>query len=231
MRSAHVIRVRQRRSMTRMGKACSGIAGLSSATGMPRRWRCATRSWSPRRTSASCHSPEMLRPWLYAIARAECQRRQQSRRRGARRRDRPARPARRRPPADRLARGDEPEPGRARGARADDQARDGHRGRPRSCWASRPASWQAILERARVHLEQALAGEILARHGVHGCPERAEALQGWAGELTVPLRERLVQARHVVRGLRSATCRATSRPPRSSACCRCRYRRRPCGCA
>ena len=52
---------------------------------------------------------------------------------------------------------------------------------------------QGILDRAEAHLEQALAGEILARHGVHGCPERAEALQGWAGELTVPLRERLVR--------------------------------------
>ena len=52
--------------------------------------------------------------------------------------------------------------------------------------------WQGSRA-GRVHLEHALAGEILARHGVHGCLERAEALQGWAGELTVPLRERLVK--------------------------------------
>jgi DNA-directed RNA polymerase specialized sigma24 family protein len=138
------------------------------------------------------HTPEMLRPWLYALARAECLRRQQS------------------PGAAHdavIARPDQPDADRRLIAwhavmsltaiereALELTMRHGLDTALAALVLGMPSSEvQGILDRARVHLEQALAGEILARHGVHGCPERAAALQGWAGELTVPLRERLVQ--------------------------------------
>lgn len=135
--------------------------------------------------------PEMLRPWLYALARAECLRRQQA---GT------AHDAV-------IARPDQPDADRRLIAwhavmSLDPAEREAleltiRHGMPAELAARvmglSASGLQQILGRSRGHLEQALAGEILARHGVHGCPERAEALQGWAGELTVPLRERLVK--------------------------------------
>ena len=138
------------------------------------------------------HSPGMLRPWLYSIARAECRRRQQSH--GSSHDTVIARPDQ--PDADRrlLAwhavmslRPDERE------ALELTIRHDMDTPTAALVMGLPPAEVEGILGQARVHLEQALAGEILARHGVHGCPERAEALRGWAGELTVPLRERLVR--------------------------------------
>ncbi len=136
-------------------------------------------------------SPDMLRPWLYAIARAECQRRHQS------------------PGAAHdavIARPDQPDADRRLIAwhavmSLEEVEREAleltiRHGMDTSAAALvldiPSGGLTGILERASVHLEQALAGEILARHGVHGCLERAEALQGWAGELTIPLRDRLV---------------------------------------
>jgi DNA-directed RNA polymerase specialized sigma24 family protein len=136
--------------------------------------------------------PDQLRPWLYALARAECLRRQESA--GAAHDAVIARPDQ--PDADRrliawqavmsldpaerealeLTIRHGLEPGMA--ARVMDMS---------------PGALHRALGRSRIHLEQALAGEILARHGVHGCPERAAALRGWVGELTVALRERLVK--------------------------------------
>jgi DNA-directed RNA polymerase specialized sigma24 family protein len=136
--------------------------------------------------------PDLLRPWLYALARAECLRRQESP--GLTHDAVIARPDQ--PDADRrliawhavmsldpaerealeLTTRHGMEPGMA--ARVMDVP---------------PGALNRMLGRSRVHLEQALAGEILARHGVDGCPERAAALRGWAGELTVALRERLVK--------------------------------------
>src|SRR5580658_1242416 len=136
--------------------------------------------------------PEMLRPWLYALARAECLRRQES------------------PGAAHdavIARPDQPDADRrliawqavtsldpAEREALELTIRHGMDTGQAARVMGRPAGEvQRILDRSGVHLEHALAGEILARHGVHGCPERAEALAGWAGELTVPLRERLVR--------------------------------------
>ena len=137
-------------------------------------------------------SPDMLRPWLYAIARAECQRRQQAR--GAAHDTVIARPDQ--PDADRrlLAWHAVMSLDPVERETLELTIRHGMDTALAALVLDVPSGELAgILERARGHLEQALAGEILARHGVHGCPERAEALQGWAGELTVPLRDRLVQ--------------------------------------
>jgi DNA-directed RNA polymerase specialized sigma24 family protein len=138
------------------------------------------------------HSPGMLRPWLYALARAECLRRQQSL--GAAHDTVIARPDQ--PDADRrlIAWHAVMSLGADEREALELTIRHGMDIPTAALVMSmEPAELDGILSGARVHLEQALAGEILARHGVHGCPERAEALRGWAGELTVPLRERLVQ--------------------------------------
>jgi DNA-directed RNA polymerase specialized sigma24 family protein len=137
------------------------------------------------------HAPSMLRPWLYALARSECLRRQQSA--GALHDAVIARPDQ--PDADRrliawhavmsLA-ADEREA-------LELTIRHGLDGESAALVMGLPTTEiRNLLAEGRVHLEHALAGEILARHGVHGCPERAGALRGWAGEMTVTLRERLV---------------------------------------
>ena len=135
---------------------------------------------------------EMLRPWLYALARGECLRRQES------------------PGAAHdavIARPDQPDADRRLIAwhavlSLDPAEREAleltlRHGLDTALTALvmglLPVRVQEILDGSRVHLEHALAGEILARHGVHNCPERVAALRGWAGELTVPLRERLVR--------------------------------------
>lgn len=137
------------------------------------------------------HAPSMLRPWLYAIARSECLRSQQTS--GALHDAVIARP-------------DQPDADRrllawhvVMSLAADEREvleltlRHGLDAESAALVMGLPAiGIRNLLAEGRVHLEHALAGEILARHGVHGCPERAEALQGWAGEMTVALRERLV---------------------------------------
>ena len=50
-----------------------------------------------------------------------------------------------------------------------------------------------LLIRARELLERALTGEILARMGVADCPDRAAMLTDWDGTLTAPMREQLVK--------------------------------------
>jgi DNA-directed RNA polymerase specialized sigma24 family protein len=136
--------------------------------------------------------PEMLRPWLYALARAECLRREES---AAVAHDAViARPDQ--PDADRRLIAWHAVMGLAPPEREALELTIRHgmdAGQAARVMGVPAAGLHRILARSGVHLEQALAGEILARHGVHGCPERAAALKGWAGELTVPLRERLVK--------------------------------------
>jgi DNA-directed RNA polymerase specialized sigma24 family protein len=136
--------------------------------------------------------PDMLRPWLYALARGECERRQLAP--GTAHDAVVARPDQ--PDADRrliawhAVLSLEP----AEREALELTLRHGmDTGLTALVMGLPPAELEQILDRSRIHLEHALAGEILARHGVHNCPERVAALQGWAGELTVPLRERLVQ--------------------------------------
>ena len=71
---------------------------------------------------------------------------------------------------------------------------------------------ELLLIRARESLQRALAGQILARAGADGCADRATILADWDGTLTAPVRERLVShaagctacARHLPRNV-SAT--------------------------
>src|ERR1700728_3971990 len=126
--------------------------------------------------------PDLLRPWLYALARAECLRRQESP--GAAHDAVIARPDQ--PDADRRliawqavmslapAEREALELTIRHGMDAEQTAR---------VMGVSATGLRQILGRSGIHLEHALAGEILARHGVHGCPERAAALKGWAGEL------------------------------------------------
>ncbi len=51
---------------------------------------------------------------------------------------------------------------------------------------------ELLLIRARESLAQAVAGEILGREGQGDCPDRAAMLTDYDGTLTAPLRERLV---------------------------------------
>ncbi|MGH3156096.1 MAG: RNA polymerase sigma factor, partial [Streptosporangiaceae bacterium] len=136
--------------------------------------------------------PEMLRPWLYALARTECLRRQESA--GTAHDAVIARPDQ--PDADRrliawhavmsLA----PDEREALELTLRHGMDSGTAARVMGLSSGR---LRHIAGRSGIHLEQALAGEILVRHGVDGCPERAAALRGWVGQLTVELRERLVE--------------------------------------
>lgn len=139
--------------------------------------------------------PELLRPWLYALARVEC------------RRHRPAPP-------------DDPDVTVARPDQGDADLRltawDAVMGLPALqrealelavgrglepadvglVLGGPPRAAEALLDRGRERLQQAVTGEILARKGGYHCPSRAAILGDWAGVLTPPLREGL--ARHAV---------------------------------
>ena len=132
--------------------------------------------------------PESLGPWLYSLARAECGRRRAV------------------PPAD----ADEPP---ARPSQHDADSRllawnavmsmdaDELEALELACrhdvdlglvlgLTAEAAS--ALLDRARLSLERALGAQILVSRG-HACPERAEVMTGWAGVMTVQMRERVLQ--------------------------------------
>jgi DNA-directed RNA polymerase specialized sigma24 family protein len=140
---------------------------------------------------AQLNDPSLLRPWLYALARVECQRREES------------------PGAAHdsvIARPDQPDADRRLIAwhavmSLDAAEREGLELTLRHGMDTAtaglvlglaPDELQGVLDRGRAHLGLALAGEILARHGVHQCAQRTAALKGWAGELTTRLCERLV---------------------------------------
>jgi DNA-directed RNA polymerase specialized sigma24 family protein len=142
--------------------------------------------------------PQMLRPWLYALARAECRRKQRA---GGREIE-----AGQQHDAV-IGRPDQPDIDRrliawqAVTSLGPDERealeltlRHGMDPAAAALVLRTPVQQvTATLDRARPQLELALAGEILARRAVHGCPQRAAVLTGWAGQLTDPLRRRLVQ--------------------------------------
>ena len=132
---------------------------------------------------------ELLGPWLYSLARAECRRR----------RPLPA------------AQADEPP---ARPSQADAEARLVAWNAAMSLAAAEfealdlacrhrvdvdlvlglPArDVRDLLGRARLSLRQALGAEILITKGSHDCPDRAEVLRGWTGTVTPELRERVLR--------------------------------------
>jgi DNA-directed RNA polymerase specialized sigma24 family protein len=131
---------------------------------------------------------ELLGPWLYSLARAEC-------------RQRRALPA---------AQADEPP---ARPSQADAEARLVAWNAAMSLAAVEfealdlacrhqvdvglvlglPArDVRDLLGRARLSLQQALGAEILITKGNHDCPDRAEVMHGWTGTITPELRERVL---------------------------------------
>ena len=130
---------------------------------------------------------ELLEPWLYSLARAECRRR--------------------RP----VAQADEPP---ARPSQADAEARVVAWNAVQSL---EPAEREALdlacrhaveltlvlglpaqdvrvlLGRARLNMQQALGTEILIATGSHECPDRAAVMHGWTGTVTPGLRERVLE--------------------------------------
>ena len=130
---------------------------------------------------------ELLGPWLYSLARAECRRR--------------------RP----VAQADEPP---ARPNQADAEARlvawnavlslapaerealdlaCRHQVDLSLVLGLPPEDVRVLLSRARLSLQQALGTEILIASGSHDCPDRTEVMQGWTGTVTPELRERVLQ--------------------------------------
>ena len=130
---------------------------------------------------------ELLEPWLYSLARAECRRR--------------------RP----VPQADEPP---ARPNQADAEARlvawnavlslapaerealdlaCRHEVDLSLVLGLPPLDVRALLSRARLSLQQALCTEILINTGSHDCPDRAAVLHGWTGTVTPELRERVLQ--------------------------------------
>jgi RNA polymerase sigma factor (sigma-70 family) len=150
--------------------------------------------------------PEKLRPWLYAIARNECLRLLRARRREA----------------DLDAAGDIGDPSvdverGLRSAEAVALVRDalaglnpGDRevldltlrhelsGDELGAALGVPANHaNALVSRARAQLERSVGALVMARTGQADCPELAQLLAGWDGELTALVRKRV--SRHVER--------------------------------
>jgi DNA-directed RNA polymerase specialized sigma24 family protein len=136
--------------------------------------------------------PELLKPWLFALARVECSRR---------------------PPApagetdEPIARPDQPdadlrvmawnsvmalEP--AEREALDLVSRHGMEAAEMALVLDMaPSDTRDLLDNARHHLEQALAAEILVSRPSHECAGRTEAMSGWAGTITPAIRQRLLR--------------------------------------
>lgn len=136
--------------------------------------------------------PELLKPWLFALARVECSRRPAA------------------PPGETdepLARPQQPdadlrvmawnsvmslEP--AEREALDLVSRHGMgAGEVALVLDMAPSDIRELLEAARQHLEQALAAEILVARPSHECAGRIDAMPGWAGTVTPEIRERLLR--------------------------------------
>ena len=144
----------------------------------------------------SLANPEMLRAWLYALARAECLRRRMAAPPGV---------------AEALAgapRLDDPGDSDLRlmawsavwSLAAPDrevlELSGGHALSTQEVAAVLSLSAREAEEaydQARDRLRNAIAAEILARKGPYDCPRRAAILAGFAGELTPGMRERLIE--------------------------------------
>ncbi|MEV1166938.1 sigma-70 family RNA polymerase sigma factor [Nonomuraea sp. NPDC049784] len=142
--------------------------------------------------------PDLLRAWLYALARAECLRRRAAAPPGA------AEALAEAPPLDDPADADL----RIMAWNAVQSLPVADREVLELAYRhSLPASEMALvlgtrqleplLEEARERLHDAITAEVLARKGPYDCPRRAAMLAGFSGELTQEMRERLV--RHLPR--------------------------------
>ncbi|MGH3186294.1 MAG: RNA polymerase sigma factor [Streptosporangiaceae bacterium] len=130
---------------------------------------------------------ELLEPWLYSLARAECRRRR-------------AVPQADEPPAwpsqadaeARLVAWN----AAASLAPAEREALDlacRHRVDLSLVLGLPVQDVRVLLSRARLSLQQALGTEILVSTGSHDCRDRAAVLHGWSGMVTPELRERVLQ--------------------------------------
>jgi DNA-directed RNA polymerase specialized sigma24 family protein len=133
-------------------------------------------------------SPELLGPWLYSLARAECRRREPV------------------PAAD----ADEP-PARPHQHDADSRLMawqaamsleaDEFEALELACRHDMnvrlvldlpAAEAEELVDRAARNLERAVSAEVLIRKN-HACPDRAEVLTGWTGVMTLPIRDRVLE--------------------------------------
>ena len=130
---------------------------------------------------------ELLEPWLYSLARAECRRRRPV----AQADEPPARPNQADAEARLVAWN-----AAASLAPAEREALDlacRHQVDLSLVLGLPPEDVRALLSRARLNLQQALGTEILIASGSHDCPYRGEVMQGWTGTVTPELRERVLQ--------------------------------------
>ncbi|MEU8393588.1 sigma-70 family RNA polymerase sigma factor [Nonomuraea sp. NPDC048892] len=145
-------------------------------------------------------TPERLRAWLFALARAECLRRRTAAPPGA---------------AEALAEAPEPDDPADADLRvmawnavhslpvADRELLElvhGHElpaDELAQVLATPPRQVELLLEAARERLGDAITVEVLARKGPYDCPRRARILAGFGGELTRDMREYLI--RHLPR--------------------------------
>lgn len=133
--------------------------------------------------------PQLLGPWLYALARAECRRRRAVQPSLAD--EPPARPSQRDADSRLMAWN------AVTSMAADEQEaldltcrHDVDLGLVFGCPAE---DAEALLIRSRQNLERALGAEILISRGSQACPDRAEMMSGWAGTMTPEVRDRVLE--------------------------------------
>ncbi len=130
---------------------------------------------------------ELLEPWLYSLARAECRRRRPV----AQADEPPARPSQPDAEARLVAWNAALSLAPAEREVLDLACR--HEADLSLVLGLPPLDVRTLLSGARLSLQQALGTEILISTGSHDCPDRAEVLRGWTGTVTPELRERVLQ--------------------------------------
>jgi DNA-directed RNA polymerase specialized sigma24 family protein len=130
---------------------------------------------------------ELLEPWLYSLARAECRRRRPV----AQADEPPARPSQPDAEARLVAWNAALSLAPAEREVLDLACR--HEADLSLVLGLPPLDVRTLLSGARLSLQQALGTEILISTGSHDCPDRAAVLHGWAGTVTPELRERVLQ--------------------------------------
>jgi DNA-directed RNA polymerase specialized sigma24 family protein len=141
---------------------------------------------------AKLSDPETLKPWLYALARAECQRRESP---SAGETDEPiARPDQQDADLRLMAWNSVMSLDPAERTAIDLVTRHGMEPPDAALVMGMPLpGTEELLAAARSGLEQALAAEILVSRGSHECAGRTDAMRGWAGTVTPVVRERLLR--------------------------------------
>lgn len=141
---------------------------------------------------AKLADPEALKPWLYALAHVECQRRRPP---SAGETDEPiARPDQRDADFRLMAWNSMMSLDLAERTAIDLVTRHGMEPPDAALVMGVPLTdTQELLATARDGLESALAAEILVHRRSHECAGRTDAMRGWTGTVTPAVRERLLQ--------------------------------------